>query len=49
MLTDPAADNSWTTGEIEPTQSMSVTIEKPGIYVFFDKQFPFSKGQLIVR
>jgi hypothetical protein len=49
MLTDPAADNSWTTGEIEPAQSMSVTIEKPGIYVFFDKQFPFSKGQLIVR
>jgi quinohemoprotein ethanol dehydrogenase len=44
-----AADNSWTTGEIEPAHSVSVTIEKPGIYVFFDKQFPFSKGQLIVR
>jgi quinohemoprotein ethanol dehydrogenase len=44
-----AVDGSWTTGEIRPTQSVTVTISKPGNYVFFDKQYPFSKGQLLVR
>jgi glucose dehydrogenase len=44
-----AADGSWTTGEIEPAQSVSVTIGKPGIQVFFDPRYPFAKGQLIVR
>jgi alcohol dehydrogenase (cytochrome c) len=44
-----ASDNSWTTGEIEPAQSVSIAIERPGNYMFFDEQYPFSKGQLIVR
>jgi plastocyanin len=44
-----AEDGSWTTGEIHPAQSVTVTIAKPGSYVFFDEQYPFSKGQLLVR
>jgi plastocyanin len=44
-----AADGSWTTGPVAPGQSASVTINKPGKYVYFATEFPFSKAQLSVQ
>jgi alcohol dehydrogenase (cytochrome c) len=44
-----AEDGSWTTGEIAPGQSATVTITKPGTYTYICKDHPWSYGQLIVE
>ncbi len=44
-----SSDGSWTTGTIQPGQSVSVSIAKPGTYTYFSKEFPFARGELIVR
>jgi hypothetical protein len=44
-----AADRSWTTGPIPPGQSVSISIEKRGTYVFWSEEAPWSKGQLTIR
>jgi quinohemoprotein ethanol dehydrogenase len=44
-----AADRSWTTGPILPGQSVSISIEKRGTYVFWSEEAPWSKGQLTIR
>jgi quinohemoprotein ethanol dehydrogenase len=36
-----AEDGAWTTGELAPGQSASVTFDKPGTYTYVDKQHPF--------
>jgi plastocyanin len=47
---DPTAvDGSWSTGEIAPGASASVTIATPGTYVYSDKDHPWSYGQLVVQ
>jgi alcohol dehydrogenase (cytochrome c) len=44
-----AVDGSWTTGEIAPGASATVTIAKPGSYTYSDKDHPWSYGQLVVQ
>jgi glucose dehydrogenase/plastocyanin len=44
-----ASDGSWTTGPIAPGTSATVRIAKPGKYIFFAQEFPWSKGQLLVQ
>lgn len=44
-----AEDGSWTTGEIAPGKSATVTITKPGTYTYVCKDHPWSYGQLIVE
>jgi len=44
-----AVDGSWTTGEIAPGKSATVTITKPGTYVYSDTLHPWSYGQLVVQ
>jgi glucose dehydrogenase/plastocyanin len=44
-----ATDGSWTTGEIAPGQSATVTIAKPGTYAYSDTLHPWSYGQLVVQ
>jgi len=44
-----AKDGSWTTGEIPPGQTASVTFTKPGTYTYIDKQHPFIYGELTVE
>ena len=44
-----AVDGSWTTGEIAPGKSATVTIATPGTYVYSDKLHPWSYGQLVVQ
>ena len=43
------ADGSWTTGAILPGQSASIAISQPGTYVFYAREYPWARGQLIVR
>lgn len=43
-----ARDGSWTTGTLGPTQIATLTFDKPGRYVYFTKEYPWSYGQLIV-
>jgi alcohol dehydrogenase (cytochrome c) len=47
--TPTARDGSWTAGTIEPGKSASVRFNKQGIYVYYDKDHPWSIGQLIVE
>ncbi|MDB5396015.1 MAG: quinonprotein alcohol dehydrogenase [Rhodospirillales bacterium] len=47
--TPTAVDGSWTTGEIAPGKSATVTIATPGTYVYSDKLHPWSYGQLVVQ
>jgi alcohol dehydrogenase (cytochrome c) len=47
--TATAADGSWSTGEIAPGQSGTVTVTKPGSYTYIDKDHPWNMGQLIVE
>jgi PQQ-dependent dehydrogenase (methanol/ethanol family) len=42
-------DGSWTTGALAPGQSATVTIAKPGTYVYYATEFPWARGQLLVR
>ena len=44
-----AVDGSWTTGEIAPGASATVTITKPGTYTYNCKDHPWSFGQLVVE
>jgi plastocyanin len=44
-----ATDGSWTAGKIAPGQSATVTLSKPGTYVYSDKLHPWSYGQLVVE
>jgi len=44
-----AADGSWSTGEIKPGNSISIVPPHPGTYVFYSREYPWSRGQLIVR
>lgn len=43
-----AQDGSWTTGPIEPNETVPLTFSKPGTYTYICKQHPFSYGQIIV-
>lgn len=43
-----SSDGTWTTGAIPPGRSATVKVGKPGSYVFYAKESPFSRGQLIV-
>lgn len=44
-----ALDGSWSTGEIEPGKSATVTIAKPGNYTYSDSLHPWAYGQLVVQ
>jgi plastocyanin len=44
-----SADGSFTTGEILPGQSVTISLPKRGSYTYYSKEFPWSKGQLIVQ
>jgi alcohol dehydrogenase (cytochrome c) len=41
-------DGAFTTGEILPGKTVAVAMPTAGRYIFYSKEFPFSKGQLIV-
>ena len=43
-----ARDGSWTTGTLAPMQVATVTFDKPGSYIYFRKESPWSYGQIIV-
>jgi plastocyanin len=43
-----AQDGSWSTGEIQPAQSVSMSIAKPGTYIYYCKEHPWSQGELLV-
>jgi outer membrane protein assembly factor BamB/plastocyanin len=43
-----AADGSWTTGTIGPTEIRTLPFAKPGTYKYSSKEYPWSYGQLIV-
>jgi hypothetical protein len=34
---------------LRPGQSIVIEIGKPGVYRYFSKEYPFSRGQLIVE
>jgi glucose dehydrogenase/plastocyanin len=42
-------DGSWSTPTIRPGQSVVITIDKPGTYVYSAREFPFSRAQLFVE
>jgi plastocyanin len=44
-----ASDESWSTGELAPGQSGTVTFSKPGRYTYIDKLHPFMSGEIIVE
>jgi PQQ-dependent dehydrogenase (methanol/ethanol family) len=44
-----ADDQSWSTAPINPGQSVTFTVSKPGVYAFSSAESPWVKGQLIVR
>ncbi|HEX4504869.1 MAG TPA: PQQ-binding-like beta-propeller repeat protein [Alphaproteobacteria bacterium] len=44
-----AIDGSWTTGEIAPGQSATVTFDKPGSYTYHCTDHPWSYAQLVVE
>ena len=43
-----ARDGSWTTGTLGPTQITTLTFDKPGHYLYFTREYPWSYGELIV-
>jgi len=47
--TPTSRDGSWTAGTIEPGKTATVKFDKPGNYTYFDKDHPWSIGQLIVE
>jgi quinohemoprotein ethanol dehydrogenase len=47
--TPVSRDGSWTTGTIQPGKTGTVKFDKPGNYTYFDKDHPWSIGQLIVE
>ncbi len=44
-----AADGSWTTGEVKPGQTGSVTFDRPGTYEYVCKDHPWSYGEIVVE
>jgi quinohemoprotein ethanol dehydrogenase len=44
-----ARDGSWGTGPVEPGKSATVKFDRPGDYVYVDKDHPWMIGQLIVE
>jgi quinohemoprotein ethanol dehydrogenase len=44
-----AEDGSWTTGEVAPGASATVTFDKPGTYTYLDKRHPWMFGQVTVE
>ncbi|HTJ62837.1 MAG TPA: PQQ-binding-like beta-propeller repeat protein [Alphaproteobacteria bacterium] len=47
--TPTARDGSWTAGPVAPGKTATVKFDKPGKYTYFDKDHPWSIGQLIVE
>ncbi len=47
--TPTSRDGTWTAGTIEPGKTATVKFDKPGNYTYFDKDHPWSIGQLIVE
>jgi plastocyanin len=43
-----AQDGSWSTGDVAPGQTGSVTFDKPGTYLYVCKEHPWSFGQVVV-
>jgi plastocyanin/cytochrome c5 len=43
-----ARDGSWSTETLIPTRIATVTFDKPGEYIYFSKEYPWSYGQIIV-
>lgn len=43
-----AADNSWGTGPLSPTQEAWITFKTPGSYAYICKEHPWSHGQIVV-
>jgi glucose dehydrogenase len=37
------------TGNAVPVSGVTIKIDKPGTYAYFAKEFPWAKGQLVVR
>ena len=44
-----ARDGSWTTGTLGPTQIETITLDRPGSYIYFSKEYPWSYGEIIVE
>jgi quinohemoprotein ethanol dehydrogenase len=44
-----AQDGSWTTGELAPGQSATVTFATPGSFTYLDKDHPWAYGQVNVQ
>jgi plastocyanin len=44
-----AQDGSWTTGELKPGQTATVTFDRPGTYIYVCKDHPWSFGQITVE
>ncbi len=44
-----AQDGSWSTGEVAPGQSATVTFATPGSFIYIDKDHPWAYGQVNVQ
>ncbi|HEX4507396.1 MAG TPA: PQQ-binding-like beta-propeller repeat protein [Alphaproteobacteria bacterium] len=44
-----AQDGSWSTGDVPPGGTATVTFAKPGSYTYIDKDHPFAFGQVNVQ
>jgi quinohemoprotein ethanol dehydrogenase len=44
-----AVDGSWNTGVVAPGKAASLSFDKPGVYTYIDKQFPWTYGELTVE
>lgn len=44
-----ADDGSWTTGPLKPLDIATVPFDKPGIYVYHCKEYPWDYGEIIVE
>jgi alcohol dehydrogenase (cytochrome c) len=43
-----ARDGSWSTGILSPGQIATIGFDKPGSYLYFSKEYPWSYGQIVV-
>jgi len=44
-----SSDGTWTTGQLLPGQATVISIDKPGVYTYFAKEYPFARGELFVQ
>ncbi len=44
-----AIDGSWSTGEIKPGGTATVTFGKPGVYLYQCKDHPWSYGEITIE